>query len=121
MTRYGSRRQGREPLVGTREYAAVVVARNRLGARTGAVDPPSPQFTSGAAAAYQWALGGTERSPVTGNGSAEGVPGLQDLTAEVDAAVVQMEDPTSAAGPRDYHRGVHDALAWVCGHSNQAP
>ncbi|MEV4945588.1 hypothetical protein [Streptomyces sp. NPDC053755] len=107
--------------MGTREYAAVVVARNRLGARAGTGDSPSPQFTSGAAAAYRWALGGAERSPVTGSGSAEGGPGLPALTAEVDAAVVQMEDPTSAAGPRDYHRGVHDALAWVCGHRNEAP
>ncbi|MBT2468371.1 hypothetical protein J7E97_10890 [Streptomyces sp. ISL-66] len=81
----------------------------------------SPQFSAGASAAYRWALGRADRSPVTGAGDSEGFPGLPALTAEVDAAVVQMEDPTGQPGQRDYNRGVHDALAWVCGHSDAAP
>lgn len=36
---------------------------------------------------------------VTGAGDAESVPDLVVLTAEVDAAVVQMEDPTRRPGP----------------------
>ncbi|MET7540677.1 hypothetical protein [Streptomyces sp. NPDC005507] len=106
--------------MGTRAYADVELAQKRLGAGA-AEGGPSPQYSSGASAAYRWALGRADRSPVTGAGDAEGVPKLQALTAEVDAAVVQMEDPTSGPGPRDYSRGVHDALAWVCGHSDHAP
>jgi hypothetical protein len=122
MTSHGSTRQGEESLVGTRAYADIELAQRGLSAGAAERDP-SPQFSSGASAAYRWALGRTDRSPVTGAGAgaAEDVPDLQALTAEVDAAVVQMEDPTSRPGPRDYSRGVHDALAWVCGHSDHAP
>ncbi|MFC4608626.1 hypothetical protein ACFO9E_12455 [Streptomyces maoxianensis] len=113
-------RQGNEPRVGTRAYADVELAQKQLGARE-VERGRSPQFSSGASAAYDWALGRADRAPVTGAGDAESVPDLQVLTAEVDAAVVQMEDPTGRPGPRDYNRGVHDALAWVCGHSDEAP
>jgi hypothetical protein len=120
MTVHGRTRQGKEPLVGTRAYADVELAQKRSSAEA-AERGPSPQYSSGASAAYRWALGRVDRSPITGARRAEGVPELQALTAEVDAAVVQMEDPTSQPGPRDYSRGVHDALAWVCGHSDDAP
>ncbi|WP_329112118.1 hypothetical protein [Streptomyces sp. NBC_01353] len=106
--------------MGIRAYADVELAQKRLSARA-AEWRLSPQYSSGASAAYRWALGCAEHSPVTGAGDAEGVPALPALTAEVDASVVQMEDLTSRPGPRDYSRGVHDALAWVCGHSDHAP
>jgi hypothetical protein len=105
-------RQG-EQLIGVRAHEDVAFVFKGLAARSAV-----PEFSSGAAAAYEWALGHAERSPVTGAG-ADGVPGLRLLTAEVDAAVVQLEDPTMQAGRRDYVRGVHDALAWVCGYSDQ--
>ncbi|MFG2862280.1 hypothetical protein [Streptomyces sioyaensis] len=106
--------------MGTRAYADVELAQKQLDA-TQAERGRSPQFSSGASPAYHWALGRANRSPVTGADETEGVPDLQALTAEVDAAVVQMEDPASRPGPRDHSRGVHDALAWVCGHRDQAP
>ncbi|MER5961529.1 hypothetical protein [Streptomyces sp. NPDC002057] len=107
--------------MGTRARADVELARKRLGAGAAGPGDPSPQFRGGAAAALSWALGGAERAPVTGSGAGQEVPDLQTLTAEVDAAVVQAEDPTSPLGPREYNRGVHAALAWVCGHSDDAP
>lgn len=106
-------RQG-EQLIGVRAHEDVTFVFKGLAARTTA-----PEFSSGAAAAYEWAMGHAERSPVTGAG-ADGIPGLRLLTAEVDAAVVQLDDPTLRAGKRDYVRGVHDALAWVCGYSDHA-
>ncbi|MGW7067163.1 hypothetical protein ACWGII_14085 [Streptomyces sp. NPDC054855] len=116
----GKSRRDEETLVGTRAYTDVELAQKQLGVT--AVDQgSSSQFSSGVAAAYQWALGCADRSPVTGAGCTGTVPDLQALTAEVDAAVVQTEDLTSSPGLRDHSRGVHDALAWVCGHISQAP
>lgn len=43
------------------------------------------------------------------------------LTAEVDAATVQLEAGPLTTLPRDYTQGVHDALAWVCGHTEVSP
>ncbi|MGR8006956.1 hypothetical protein [Streptomyces hypolithicus] len=122
MTTYRSTHQGERPRVGTRGYADVELARQRLEAA--APERRAQPFSSGASAAYRWALGQVERSPVTGASGTSGgrsVPDLHVLTAEVDAAVVQMEDPAGHPGPRDHSRGVHDALAWVCGHSDEAP
>lgn len=106
--------------MGTRGYGDVELAHKHLDARN-TERSRSPQYSGGASAAYRWALGHSDSSPVTGAVDARGIPDLQLLTAEVDAAVVQMEDPTSPPGPADYSRGVHDALAWVCGHSDEAP
>ncbi|MET9365955.1 hypothetical protein ABZX93_34335 [Streptomyces sp. NPDC006632] len=77
------------------------------------------QFALGVAAAYNWATGRAPRAPVTGTAARHRVPDLPLLTAEVDAAVVQLEDPTAQSGARDFTRGVHDGLAWVCGYSDQ--
>jgi len=120
MTFDENARQEGAALVGARAYADVELALKRLAANA-AERGPSRQFASGAAAAYQWALGRAERSPVTGASRTPGVPDMQSLTAEADAAVVLVEDPTLPPGPRDHSRGVHDALAWVCGHSEQQP
>ncbi|MFJ6632504.1 hypothetical protein ACIQMR_14045 [Streptomyces sp. NPDC091376] len=120
MTSHGSTRQSEEQLVGIRAYTDVELAQKQLISAT-AEQGPSPQFSSGATAAYRWALGYAQHSPVTATGEADLAPDLETLTAEADAAVVQMEDPTSRPGPRDYSRGVYDALAWVCGHSDHAP
>ncbi len=49
------------------------------------------------------------------------VPDLYTLTAEVDAATVRLDDPASPADLRDYVLGAHDALAWLCGHTDQRP
>lgn len=102
-----------ERRVGVRTYADVDLALKDLAARG-----DGAQFSAGEAAAFEWATGRTDRSPVTG-AHAQAIPDLQLLTAEVDAAVVHLEDPTTASGNRDYMHGVHDALAWLCGHSDQ--
>lgn len=78
------------------------------------------QFTRGAMAGYMWALGLGSSAPVTGARIA-GAPDLAELTAEVDAAMVQLEDQAMRTVPRDYTQGVHDALAWVCGHTDSRP
>ena len=104
---------GRTALIGVRPRSDVDLALKYLTARS---EAPA-QFALGVAAAYRWAMGSAARAPLTGT-AARHVPDLRLLTAEVDAAVVQLEDPTTEAGVRDFTRGVHDALAWVCGYSD---
>ncbi|MBG0855824.1 hypothetical protein I2W78_29270 [Streptomyces spinoverrucosus] len=99
-----------ERRIGIRTYGEVDSALSGLVAR----HVGSPQFSAGEAVALQWALGRTARAPVTGVGGGD-VPDLQLLTAEVDATVVRLEDPTNPAGNREYFQGVYGALAWVCG------
>ncbi|MEU9798533.1 hypothetical protein [Streptomyces sp. NPDC051000] len=78
------------------------------------------QLSKGALTGYQWALGRGDGAPVTG-AVAESTPDLDLLTAEVDAATVQLEAGPQQTLPRDYTQGVHDALAWVCGHTDDSP
>ncbi|MFD7435544.1 hypothetical protein [Streptomyces sp. NPDC059861] len=99
-----------ERRVGIRTYGEVDSALRGLVARHGG----SAQFSAGEAVALEWALGRTVRSPITGVGGRD-VPDLHLLTAEVDATVVRLEDPTAPAGNRDYFRGVYGALSWICG------
>ncbi|MFG3657093.1 hypothetical protein [Streptomyces sp. NPDC047706] len=99
-----------EQRIGIRTYGEVDSVLSGLVARHGG----SAQFSAGEAVALEWALGRTDRSPITGVGARD-IPDLQLLTAEVDATVVRLEDPTAPAGNRDYFRGVYDALAWICG------
>ncbi len=106
--------QEEAPLVGVRTYADIDRALKDHADRGG-----SPEFSAGVAAAYEWAMCRTDRSPVTGTDNAHDIPGLPLLTAEVDAAVVQLEDPTIQTAARDYIRGAHDVLAWICGYSDQ--
>ncbi|MFJ1705966.1 hypothetical protein [Kitasatospora sp. NPDC088346] len=74
----------------------------------------------GALAAYRWALGRAHSAPLTGAAAGD-VPSLEALTAEVDASLVQLEATTRPSVGREYIQGVHDALAWVCGHSDTPP
>ncbi|MBT2493772.1 hypothetical protein J7E96_35825 [Streptomyces sp. ISL-96] len=78
------------------------------------------QYARGALAGYLWALGRGEPAPITAQAT-DGAPELKVMTAETDAATVQMEDSTQRTVPRDYIHGVHDALAWVCGHTDNKP
>jgi hypothetical protein len=78
------------------------------------------QISRGALTGYLWALGRGDVAPVTGAVS-DGAPDLAMLTAEADATVVQLENATQRTVPRDYIHGVHAALAWVCGYSEQRP
>lgn len=77
-------------------------------------------FASGALDALRWALARGGSAPVTG---ARGglVPDLYALTAEVDAAAVQLDDPVCPVDARAYALGAHEALAWLCGHTDQRP
>ncbi|GGQ13184.1 hypothetical protein [Streptomyces roseolilacinus] len=86
--------------------------------RTGPGAEPSDAVSEGAADAYRWALAREERGPVTGAPARE-VPDLWRLTAEADAAAVLLDDPVCPPEKRAYVRGVHDALAWLCGQSDE--
>ncbi|MFD3531348.1 hypothetical protein [Streptomyces sp. NPDC058664] len=104
-----------EPRIGVRTYTEVDLALGRVEERTS----ETPQFRAGAAAAYQWAMSRTERSPITG-AEACGSPDLPLLTAEVDAALVQLVGPAIPEDSHAYVRGAHDALAWICGQRDRA-
>ncbi len=78
------------------------------------------QYARGALAGYLWALGRGEPAPITAR-SMDGAPAMEVLIAEADAATVQIQDSTQRTVPRDYIHGVHDALAWVCGHTDDKP
>ncbi|MCP9958105.1 MULTISPECIES: hypothetical protein [Streptomyces] len=84
----------------------------------GAGDEPPGAASEGAADAYRWALAREGHGPVTGVPTRE-VPDLWRLTAEADAAAVLLDDPVCPPEERAYVRGVHDALAWLCGHSDE--
>ncbi|WP_455351735.1 hypothetical protein [Streptomyces sp. SYSU K217416] len=105
--------------VGTRLRAEVEDAQRALDASAAGPNQQT-QLSRGALTGYLWALGRADDAPITG-ARVEGPPDIPQLTAEVDAATVQLEDTTQRTVPRDYTRGVHDALAWVCGHSDQRP
>ncbi|WP_223279622.1 hypothetical protein [Streptomyces sp. SDr-06] len=107
-------REGGAPLVGVRPRTDVDLALKYLTARS---DAPA-QYALGVAAAYRWAMGRAAQAPVTGTAPRH-QPDLRLLTAEVDAAVVQLDDVTTPASVRGFTRGVHDALSWVCGYSDQ--
>ncbi|MDF3289804.1 hypothetical protein [Streptomyces silvisoli] len=103
-------------LIGARPRSLVESAYQNLRQRSVRAD----QFTYGALDAYRWTMGSGVSAPLTGAQTA-GVPDLERLTSEIDAAVVQLEDVTQRAGTRDFTQGVHDALAWVCGLSDEKP
>ncbi|MCM2579952.1 hypothetical protein [Streptomyces meridianus] len=77
-------------------------------------------YRTGALSAYRWALGRSVSAPVTG-APGGGTPPLETLTAEVDAALVQIEDLTRDPAALTYTQGVQEALAWVCGHRDDRP
>ncbi|MFE0464297.1 hypothetical protein ACFW1A_34090 [Kitasatospora sp. NPDC058965] len=76
----------------------------------------------GALDGYHWALGHGRLAPVTGSSatSPEG-PCPAQLAAEQQAAQVRHLDLRTDPDQREHARGVHDALAWVCGRSDVQP
>lgn len=103
--------------MGVRAYADAEAAERELPALlSGREDPP--EYRAGVAAGYSWALGRDAHAPVTGAG-AGGVPDMELLTAEIDAAVVREDEAVADPVTRDYVRGVHSALAWICGFSDR--
>lgn len=101
---------------------AAEAAESTAVARASAAAGPEPFQTvsEGAADAYRWALARDQRGPVTGAPTRD-VPDLSRLTAEADAAAVLLDDPVCPPDKRAYVRGVHDALAWLCGQSDEHP
>jgi hypothetical protein len=108
-----------EGLVGARPRAEVELAHATLDALASAPQRQTA-LNRGALAGYLWALGRTRTAPVTGAVHIE-PPDLLDVTAEIDASGVQMAQQAQRTAPRDYVRGVHDALSWVCAHSDEQP
>lgn len=105
--------------VGVRTFTDVERVFRHLEAEAAGPDQQT-QFSRGALAGYLWALGRGGPAPITAQAGDE-APALEDLTAEVEAATVQMEDSTQRTVPRDYIHGVREALAWVCGLADQHP
>ncbi|MEV3988807.1 hypothetical protein AB0J57_07845 [Streptomyces sp. NPDC049837] len=112
--------RNQDAMIGTRPRAQVEAAYQRLEHKAAAPGLRTP-FSLGAVAAYEWALGRTAEAPVTGATVLGGVPSSHLLTAELDAAVVQLGDPTESAERAAQVRGVHDVLAWVCGLVDEQP
>ncbi|WP_138900171.1 hypothetical protein [Streptomyces albidochromogenes] len=105
--------------IGVRASAEVEQAFQCLDAVAAGPDQQT-QYARGALAGYLWALGRGEHAPITAQAT-DVTPGLDVLTAETDAAIAQIEDSTQRTVPRDYIHGVHDALAWICGHTGNKP
>ncbi|MFF8289635.1 hypothetical protein ACF068_10470 [Streptomyces sp. NPDC016309] len=112
--------RNQDVLIGTKARAEVEAARRRLEHKAAAPGLRTP-FSLGALAACEWALGRADAAPVTGAAGAGRTPSSHLLTAELDAAVVQLADPTESAERAAYVRGVHDLLAWVCGLVDEQP
>ncbi|MHA6758612.1 hypothetical protein [Streptacidiphilus sp. PAMC 29251] len=108
-----------EDLVGARPRAEVERAEAALEAAAAAPQRQTA-LSRGALAGYLWALGRGTVAPVTGDVHDE-PPDLLDLTAEIDASEVSLAQQAHRTVPRDYVRGVHDALSWVCAHSDEQP
>ncbi|MEV6792029.1 hypothetical protein AB0M87_08545 [Streptomyces sp. NPDC051320] len=105
--------------VGTR-YRSEVEAAYRKSAASAEEPARQTQLARGLLTGYRWALGHSAVAPVTG-GATNGPPGLGQLTAEVDAATVQLEGAAQRGVSQDHTQGVYDALAWVCGQLEQRP
>ncbi|MGI5484470.1 hypothetical protein [Streptomyces lavendofoliae] len=112
--------RNQDVLVGIKPRAQVEAAHQRLAHKAATPGLRTP-FSLGAVSAYEWALGRASEAPVTGAAGTGRVPSSHLLTAELDAAVVQLGDPTQSAEGAAHVRGVHDALAWVCGLIDEQP
>lgn len=103
--------------MGVRAYEEAEAAARDLPTLFSDRTDPQP-FRDGVSAGYRWALGRDVRAPVTG-ADADGVPDMELLTAEIDAAVVREDEAAAEPATRDFVRGVHTALAWLCGFSDR--
>ncbi|MFE9425009.1 hypothetical protein ACFYNO_18770 [Kitasatospora sp. NPDC006697] len=82
---------------------------------------PSPA-RHGSLDGYRWALGRGRLAPVTASvASGPEGPCPAQLAAEQQAAQVRHLDLRVDPDQREYARGVHDALAWVCARSDVQP
>lgn len=110
--------EAHENLTGVRPRADTEAAYEALRSRTGAADG-SP-YSRGAADVLSWALGFSPAAPVTAV-AAHGVPSLQLLAAELDAALVELEACLQRGTPEHYTRGVLDTLGWLSGQRDDRP
>ncbi|AKA01412.1 MULTISPECIES: hypothetical protein [Streptomyces] len=78
------------------------------------------RLAQGFLAACRWALGVETTGPVTG-GPLETDFAMPYLTAESDAAAVRLESLSPGSAAHDYVEGVHVALTWLCGQSEERP
>ncbi len=108
--------EARENLTGVRSRADAEAAYESFGDGR---DGGSP-YSRGAADVLRWALGAAPAAPVTA-AVAQGVPSLQLLAAELDAALVELEACLQRGTPEHYTRGVLDTLAWLSGQRDDRP
>ncbi|MFI6449525.1 hypothetical protein [Kitasatospora sp. NPDC050543] len=104
--------------VGVRSYQEVAV----VLAAANTEEACSARFGRGVLAAYRWALGGQVAAPITAAAppGAAG-PSHAQLRAECQAALAEVLGHARRTVELDYARGVHEALAWLCGHSDEVP
>ncbi len=105
--------------VGARSRQQVERSLRVLRDRVGSQQTRTP-FYRGVTAGHLWALGSTDAAPIT-DAHGAGAPSMAHITAEIDAATVQLDDRTLDPAARDYVQGAHDALVWICGYSNDQP
>lgn len=105
--------------VGARSRAEVERSLSALSDRVG-THQTQTQFYRGVLSGHLWALGRSDTAPITG-AHGLGPPSMAHLTAEVDAATVQLQDQSLRTVARDYVQGAHDTLVWICGYSNDGP
>lgn len=110
--------EAHENLTGVRSRADTEAAYEALGDAAGA-DGGSP-YARGCADVLRWALGEAPAAPVTA-AVADGLPSLQLLAAELDAALVELEACLQRGTPEHYTRGVLDTLAWLSGQRDDRP
>lgn len=110
--------EAHENLTGVRRRADTQAAYDALRG-TGEPEEGSP-YDRGAADVLRWALGSAPAAPVTA-APADGLPSLQMLAAELDAALVELEACLQRGTPEHYTRGVLDALAWLSGQRDDRP
>jgi hypothetical protein len=107
--------------VGARSREQVEDALARLEYIGEAPFDSSPAY-HGSLDGYRWALGRGSLAPVTASvASGPEGPCPAQLAAEQQAAQVRHLDLRADPAQRDYARGAHDALAWVCGRSDVQP
>jgi hypothetical protein len=108
-----------ENLTGVRDRADTEAAYAALQRRTPGGEASSP-YARGAGDVLRWALGSSHAAPVTAV-AVDGVPSLQLLAAELDAALVELEACLQRGTPEHYPRGVLDTLAWLSGQRDERP
>ncbi|WP_377267872.1 hypothetical protein [Peterkaempfera sp. SMS 1(5)a] len=134
-------RESADATVGARTAGQVRAVLEVYGSRVVGLD--EVDFLVGMVAACQWALG-EKPPPVTGGPAVDvpdppdppdlpdpldppdlpdlpALPGLPELAAEERAARMVRAGKSEEPVSREYARGAHELLAWICGYTQDVP